>query len=326
MFVGQESDTEPMRSSAVSLTLRLPPESRLSRVSLLLAMGVVLACSGDDEPDAYGNFEAIEVVVSAQTSGQLQWFTPVEGARLSERENVGLVDTTQLSLQEAQMVAQRGATTTRVREAEAQVRVLEAQVEVARRAFERTQRLFRQKAATAHQLDQAERDYRTLVAQIRAGNAHRQTIERDAVSSDATVAQIRDRVTKSAIINPRAGTVLSIFARTGEVVQSGQPLYKIANLDTLTLRAYVGEEQLRTVRLGQPVKVNIDQGGGRVSAATGHITWIASAAEFTPTPVQTRDERANLVYAVKISVPNPRGELKIGMPADVDIAVPSPRT
>ena len=278
------------------------------------------ACSRDTEPDAYGNFEAEEVVVSAQGSGQIQWFSPREGTTLTQGATVGLIDTTQLALQAAQVIAQRGATTTRVGEAAHQVRVLEVQRQVAKRTLDRTQRLFRQRAATAQQLDQSERDYRTLVAQIAAASAHRQTIEKDAVSGDATVAQIRDRIAKSAIVNPRRGTVLSTFVRAGEMVQQGQPLYKIAGLDTLTLRAYVSGAQLPPLKLGQQVQVRAGDGGAGAPAASGVVTWISSTAEFTPTPVQTRDERADLVYAVKILVPNRSGQFKIGMPADVQLA------
>jgi HlyD family secretion protein len=288
---------------------------------LAFTMLSAVSCQPKAVPDAYGNFEATEVVVSSEASGQLRWFTPVEGVRLAPGMVVGLVDTTQLSLQRAQIVAQREATGARVVEATDQARVYEVQRDVALRNLERTRRLFDQRAATAQQLDQAERDYRTLVAQIEAARARRTSVSREAVSTDATVAQIRDRIAKSSITNPTSGTVLASFVEAGEVVQPGQPLYKIANLDTLTLRAYVTGDQLGTVKLGQRVFVNVDDGNGRIQRLTGVVSWIASNAEFTPTPVQTRDERTDLVYAMKVLVANPRGVLKIGMPADVDLSV-----
>ena len=114
------------------------------------------------------------------------------------------------------------------------------------------------------------------------------------------------------------------YVKAGEVVQAGQPLYRIANLDTLTLRAYVAEKQLGSITLGQRVQVHVDQGDGSLRSVTGTVRWVSSKAEFTPTPIQTRDERSDLVYAVKVDVPNPRGALKIGMPADIQIAA-SPR-
>src|SRR5262249_35302120 len=131
-------------------------------------------------------------------------------------------------------------------------------------------------------------------------------------------AQITDRIAKSKIRNPQLGTVLTTFSKVGEVVQPGQALYRIANLDTLTLRAYIQESQLSSVKLRQKVRVNVDQDGA-TAGYEGRISWIASKAEFTPTPGQTRDERTALVYAIKILVPNPKGALKIGMPADIDL-------
>ena len=287
--------------------------------ALLLVLPLALACQRAKEPDAYGTFEANEVTVSAQMGGQLLTFSPVEGARIDRGAVAALVDTTPLVLERQQIVAQREAVGARVTEVGDQIGVLEAQREIARRAYERTRRLVDQQAATAQQLDQAERDYRTLTAQIAAAHAQRQSVAKDAASSDARVAQIADRLGKSRVVNPEAGTVLATYARAGEVVQPGQPLYKVASLDTLTLRAYVAERQLGAVALGQRVRVHVDQGNGTLATTTGVVSWVSPKAEFTPTPIQTRDERAALVYAVKVRVPNPRGALKIGMPADVDL-------
>ncbi|MDQ2665519.1 MAG: HlyD family efflux transporter periplasmic adaptor subunit [Gemmatimonadota bacterium] len=291
--------------------------------AMLLALVGSMGCAAKKAPDAYGNFEAVEVLVSSQATGQLQWFTPAEGTTLAAGAVVGLVDTTQLALERTQSLAQRSATEARVVAAGGQVGVYEAQLAVARRTLDRTRRLFDQKAATAQQLDQAERDYRTLVAQIQAAQAQRQSVVKEVSSTAAHVDQIRDRIAKSQVINPQAGTVLATYARAGEVVQPGQPLYRIANLDTLVLRAYIAESQLAALKLGQRVQVHVDQGDGARLDAVGVVSWVASKAEFTPTPVQTRDERVDLVYAVKISVANPRGALKIGMPADVDVGTAS---
>ena len=291
----------------------------------LMSGPVVAACHRDAKPDAYGNFEATEVVVSAQTSGQLQRFTPVEGARIERGVVVAVIDTTQLALQRTQSVAQRAAATSRGAEVAAQLRALEAQREVAQRTYERTQRLFAEQAATSQQLDQAERDYRTLVAQVSAARAQRESASMEAASSSARVEQLRDQLAKSAVSNPQSGTVLTTYARAGEIVQPGQPLYKIADLDTLVLRAYLSGSQLAAVKVGQQVQVHVDRGNGKLAALTGTVSWISPTAEFTPTPVQTRDERADLVYAVKVTVPNADGTLKIGMPGDVTLAVPLAR-
>jgi HlyD family secretion protein len=291
--------------------------TRIAIVALLLA--AASACGGEDDPDAFGNFEATEVVVSPQESGQLLWFTPSEGVSLPAGVVVGIVDTMQLALERQQMVAQREAVGARAAEVNRQIAVLVVQRQIAERTYERTRRLFAEQAATAQQLDQAERDYRVLGAQIAAAQAQQQSVTKEVASTEARVAQIRDRIAKSRITNPQGGTVLTTYAKAGEMVQTGQPLYKIAKLDTLILRAYVSEAQLTSVRLGGRVQVRVDR-GGKLLAVPGIVSWISSKAEFTPTPVQTRDERADLVYAIKVQVPNRSGALKIGMPADVELA------
>ena len=140
-----------------------------------------------------------------------------------------------------------------------------------------------------------------------------------AVDQDAQAAQVDDRIRKAQIVNPAAGTVLVQYARSGEVVQPGQPLYKVASLEAVDVRAYLTEPQLATVKVGQAVRIGLDRGDA-VQQLTGAVTWVASQAEFTPTPIQTREERADLVYAVKIRVDNKDQLLKIGMPVDVEFA------
>ena len=286
---------------------------------LLLALALPLGagCRRGEEPDAYGNFETTEVVVSAETSGQLMWFTPDDGQRLDAGATVGLVDTVQLALQRDQMVAQRGASSSRASEAANNIEVLEAQHEIAERSYSRTQRLHQAQAATSQQLDQAEREYRVLGDQVEAARAQRQAARHDVASSAAQIAQIQDRIRRSRVVNPRAGAVLTTYVEPGEFVQQGQPLYKLAIVDSMELRAYVTEPQLALVRVGQPAEVTVDAGNHGRKTVTGKVTWVSAEAEFTPTPVQTREERADLVYALKIAVPNPDGMLKIGMPADV---------
>ena len=287
------------------------------RALLLLAPLSLAACGNDEEPDAYGNFEATEVIISAETSGQLLWFTPDNGQRLDSGSLVGLIDTMQLALERNQVISERRAGSSRATEVGNQLQVLEAEREIAQRGYERTRRLHTQQAATAQQLDQAEREYRVLGARIEVTRAQRRTAEHDIASTGARLAQIEDRLRRSRIVNPHGGTVLTSYAEPGEFVQQGQPLYKIANLDSMELRAYVTEPQLALVKIGQPAQVTIDVSGEERKTITGTITWVSSEAEFTPTPVQTREERADLVYAIKIRVPNSDGAVKIGMPADV---------
>jgi HlyD family secretion protein len=237
--------------------------------------------------------------------------------------------------------AQRSAAMAQRDAAQAQVIALESQHEIARRVYERTQRLFAQQAATAQQLDQAERDARVLEQQINAQNdqvkaqdsqiqantrqiesarAQQQTATAQVTSASAQIAQVAERMRKTQITNPVAGTVLTTYAKAGEFVQPGQPLYKIANLETVDVRAYVTEPQLSQVKIGGAAQVTVDAAGGPRRSIPGTVSWISSEAEFTPTPIQTREERADLVYAIKIRVPNESGTLKIGMPADVQFA------
>ena len=276
------------------------------------------ACRRGAKPDAYGNIEATEVVVGAQAGGQLESFTPAEGNVLPLGATVGVIDTTPESLQLQQVSAQRTASASRATEVAKQIGVLEAQRPIAQRVYERTRRLFEQQAATAQQLDQAEREYRTLVAQLEVARAQRQGALHEVTAGDARAAQVRDQLRKSVITNPVGGTVLTTYVRTGELVQVGQPLYKIANLDTMELRAYVTETQLTSIKVGKQVTISVDVGSTR-RPLPGVVSWVSPTAEFAPTPIETRDERVNLVYAIKVRVPNPNGMLKIGMPADVQL-------
>ena len=233
--------------------------------------------------------------------------------------------------------AQRGAASAQVDAARAQHAALASQLEIARRTLDRTRRLLEQQAATAQQLDQAERDVRVLEDQLRAQaaqiaayerqvsvhagqlvavDAQQRTAVRQVSSAAAQVELLEDRLRRTNVTNPIAGTVLTTYVEAGEFVQPGQPLYAIANLAVIDVRAYITEPQLATVRLGQQVQVTVDVADDRKSLP-GTVTWISSEAQFTPTPIQTRDERADLVYAVKIRVDNSAGVLKIGMPVDV---------
>lgn len=322
----------------------------------------VASCSREAAPDAYGNVEATEVVVSSEVGGQLTTFTVEEGQTLNAGDKVGTVDPTQLTLQRGQASAQRDASVSRVAEVDSQVQALaaqrdalqaqrnagvaqrgalEAQLEIAQRNLERTQRLIAQQAATAQQLDQADRDVRVLreqikaqdeqltaqarqvaaqTAQVNAAQQQQRTAQTQIAAADAQLAQLDDRIRRTGVTNPSAGTVLVRYARAGEVVQPGQPLYKIADVGTVDVRAYVSETQLAAVKVGKQVRVGIDVGEDQRQALDGTVSWVSSQAEFTPTPIQTRDERADLVYAIKIRVANPNGLLKIGMPVDVEFA------
>jgi len=230
---------------------------------------------------------------------------------------VALVDTTALALQREEITARRSASQARTGEAEAQIGVLQAQLATAERESARTRRLYHAEAATAQQLDRAEGEVRVLRERIRAAQAQTGTAREEATGAESRLAQVREQIGRSLVVNPVAGTVLATYADAGEFIAPGGPLYKIADLDTLTLRAYVSGAQLASVRVGGAVQVRIDTGRDQMATLPGRLSWVASEAEFTPTPIQTADERTDQVYAVKIRVPNRGGMLKIGMPGEV---------
>lgn len=318
----------------------------LHRAALsLVTLFVAASCAREPRPDAYGNVEATEVIVSAEVGGIVESLAAVEGQRLEKDAVAAVIDVSQLALEQQQLEAQRGASTARAREAAQLVdvarqqqaaeveqrQVLAAQHAIAARQYERTKRLFDQQAATAQQLDQAERDVRTLAEQldvqtrriaaqreqVQAAQARVNTARQDVQSASARIAQLGGRVDDAQVRNPLGGTVLTTFVSEGELVQPGQRLYAVADLAAVDVRAYIDETQLASLKTGQAVTVTFDAGPDRRDTLPGIVTWIASQAEFTPTPVQTREERTGLVYAVKIRVTNTGGVLKIGMPVDV---------
>lgn len=287
--------------------------ARLSGLALLL----LAACGDDSAPDAFGNFEAEEVVVAAEAAGRLLAMDAIEGRMLAAGAVVGLVDTTQLALERRQLAAQREALQLQRREVAQQRNALEVQLEIARRTRDRVERLAASNAATSGQQDDAERAARTLDAQVSAAAATEARVEAERRALEARLAAVDDRMRRAQVLNPVAGTVLAQYARAGESVAPGQPLYRIAALDTLTLRAYVDGSQLASLSLGATVAVYSDAGEGTLTEHRGTVQWVSPRAEFTPTPVQTRQERTALVYAVKVRVPNPDGALKVGMPGDL---------
>ncbi len=241
-------------------------------------------------------------------AGKLEQFTPVEGMRLERERSSPSSIRPSFALEREQLAAQREAAGARRTEVGEQLQVLE--VAAGDRPAHVRAHATPARAAGRDGVSSSTRRSATTARSARrsqAMRAQRRSVGLDAASTDAHVAQIRDRIGRSSVANPQAGTVLTVYARAGEVVQSGQPLYKIADLDTLELRAYVTGSQLTSVRLGQRLPVRVDGGNGDLLTVPGTVSWVSSTAEFTPTPIQTRDERADLVYAVKVRVPNQNG-------------------
>jgi len=287
-----------------------------SSLLLLPALWLLTSCTGSNEPaDAGGTFEATEIMVSAQGAGQLLWLQATEGATLQAGATVGLIDTTDLYLQKQLLWAQRAEVAAELPVLAAQAAVQQQQLTNLAKDFARIHNMLHDGAATQKQMDDIDgamaiaRRQETVIDSRRAALHSRQT------TIDRQVAQLNNTIAKHCITNPRAGTVLVKYAEAGELAAPGKTLYKLADLSVMTLKVYIGERQLSAIRVGQEATALIDAPHGGIQTLPGTVSWVADKAEFTPKVIQTRDERVNLVFAVKITVPND-GRLKIGMPAE----------
>jgi membrane fusion protein YbhG len=290
--------------------------------------------------DASGTFEADEVVVSASASGKILSLNVDEGSTIAKDSIVGVIDPTDLSLQKQQVQASIQALREKTSDATPQVKLLQDQLAVQQTQLnnllhERTriENLLKEDAATRKQLDDinfqvesTKKQMKVTQQQINVQRTNIATQNRGILSEGKPLAkkaeQLQDQLNKTNIRNPVAGTVITKYAEAGEITSNGKPLYKIADLSTMNLRAYVTGAQLPQIKLGQQVATFIDSGEKKYRELPGTIAWVSDKAEFTPKTIQTKEERANLVYAVKIKVKND-GYLKIGMYGEVKF-VPNP--
>jgi HlyD family secretion protein len=276
----------------------------------------MLACKPDgDQADAYGNFEAVDILVASEIQGKIIRFDPVEGERISEDQVVATLDSTQLYLKKKQLLTGMVSIGARLRTLDAQIEAQQVQLENMFREKQRIENLFEGGAATSKQRDDINGQVALLEAQIAATGSQKASVESERSSIEVQIQQVEDQLFKCLVRNPSPGTMLSKYKEAGEITAPGQALYKLANLDELILRVYVTGNQLSEVKLGEEVTVQYDAPGG-ITRVNGEVAWISSQAEFTPKVIQTREERVSLVYAVKIRVPND-GSLKIGMPGEV---------
>ncbi|GEO24091.1 membrane protein [Cyclobacterium qasimii] len=275
----------------------------------------VLSCNDEEKADGYGNFEATEITVSAESAGKLLFLTVEEGQVIEEGAMVGLVDTLSLFLNKQQLLASKETVFSKSGSVSSQINVLKEQLKNAVLEFDRVSKMIADGAATQQQLDRGSNQVEVLKRQIKNVQTQQLPIEKEALSFDARIAQIDHQIAQSTLKNPINGTVLGKFAEAGEVVAFGKPLYKIADLNEMLLRVYISETQLPNITIGKDVSVKIDSDDG-MKAYKGTVSWVSSTAEFTPKIIQTKEERVNLVYAVKINVKND-GSLKIGMPAEM---------
>lgn len=282
------------------------------------------ACgNGTPKYDATGTFEATEVLVSAEASGKLIYFNIEEGTVLKAGQEVGVVDTVQLYLKKLQLEANIKSVEEQRPDILKQVAATKEQITAAERERNRVANLLKVGAANQKQLDDADDLLEVLRKQLVAQNStlsnSHQSLTWQSSSVGIQVAQVEDQLKKCYITSPITGTVLAKYAEMGELTTMGTPLFKIADTQQMYLRAYITSEQLSQVRLGQKVTVFSDYGTDEYRQYPGVVTWISDISEFTPKTILTKNERANLVYAVKIAVKN-EGYLKIGMYGGVEFS------
>ena len=293
-------------------------------VTLFLAVVLVIpACKKNEQkPDASGTFEANEVIVSSEATGKLLRFTVEEGDTLAQGTEVGAIDNVQLVLRKKQLQSQISAVLSKQPDAASQLAAIQEQLAVARHEQQRFGDLATKGAATSKQVDDIngqihvlEKQYESLKQSLSITTTG---IKAETLPLLAQIEQLNDQISKCSIVNPINGTVLTTYAEQSEVTAQGKALYKIADLSSLNLRAYISGIQLPQIKLGQKVRVYVDDGAEKLRELFGVITWVSNKAEFTPKTIQTKEERANLVYALKVSVKND-GTLKIGMYGEIKL-------
>lgn len=292
--------------------------------TLLLAVWTLTACqTNDNEYDASGIFEATEVVVSAKAQGEIVQLLADEGDEVQQGMTLGSIDTRQLTLRRQQLEQTQLSTDSRRVDVNTQLATLEQQVENLRQEKARFESLLAARAASQKQVDDIgyqiavlQRQIRALRDQLTSGN---KSISEQSLAVGTQMSQVDEQIADATIAAPLTGTILQRYCEQGEYATPGKPLFKIANLEEMALRAYITADQYNLLKLGQKVSVTID---GQENPYEGTVTWIASKAEFTPKTIQTKDERANLVYAIKVKVRND-GYIKIGMYGEVVFGVKS---
>jgi HlyD family secretion protein len=275
------------------------------------------ACkNGEKKSDAYGNFEAVETIVSSEMPGKLLKMEVKQGDQIEPGKLIALIDTTELYLKKLQTQAQLEASETKKQNVSAQINVLKEQKKNVATTQQRIAKMFADKAATQQQVDDINGQMNVLDKQISATNTQFQLIGSEMEVVNRQLDLISEQLTKCRINSPIKGTVLETYLENGELATPGKPVLKMADLSNLELKVYVSGTQLSQVKLGSEVNVLIDSDAKEMQTMSGKITWISSESEFTPKIIQTKEERVKLMYAVKILVAND-GRLKIGMPGEV---------
>ena len=292
----------------------------MKRIAYIAILMLTASCGKQTTFDAQGTFEATEIVVSSEATGKILHFEAEEGTLVEAGQQVGAMDSLQLHLQRKQLIAQQSALLNSRPDIKKQMSSLREQIAKQKSELQRVENMLRDGAATQKQHDDINAHIRVLEGQLEATlstlGKNTASINDNSASLEAQIAALDDRIAKCHIIAPTNGTVLVKYAEAGELATVGKPLMKIANLEKIYLRAYFTSDQLANIRLGDTVKVIADFGGDEQYEYEGRIAWISSESEFTPKNIQTKNSRANLVYAVKIAVKND-GRLKIGLAGEV---------
>ena len=292
---------------------------RIGLLATIVSIFLVSCSNSDGDVDASGTFETTEIIVSTESMGKIMQLNVEEGQQLNFNQRVGYIDTTQLYLKKLQLVASKKALQSRRPDIQKQIAALEQQIETAKTERKRVENLVKAEASTTKQLDDANAQIKVLERQLEAAKSSLENTSNSILGDNEAlqiqIEQIEDQLQKCYITSPISGVVLTKYAEQGELATPGKALFKIGDVTNMILRAYVTSDQLTQIALGQKVKAYADYGEDR-KEYEGVVSWISSKSEFTPKTIQTRDERANLVYAVKINIKND-GLLKIGMYGNV---------
>lgn len=295
---------------------------KIKTIALVAGIATMLTACNDKKVsfDASGSFEAEETIISSEATGTIKRLEIEEGQTLEAGQNIGYIDSLQLYLKKKQLEAQVIAILGKKPNIPVQLSALQTQLRTAEKERTRVANLVKGDAATPKQLDDINAQIEVLKKQIEAQQStlsiSSEGLGKDVVPLQVQIEQLNDQLAKCNIINPTNGTVLAKYAEANEMTATGKPLYKIADLSNIILRAYITGNQLPQVKLNQKVKVLTDDGKGGFNETEGTITWINDKAEFTPKTIQTKDERANMVYAIKVKVKND-GAYKVGMYGEI---------
>ena len=284
---------------------------------IMLFATLLFSCkSTDEKSDAFGNFEADPVIVSSESSGKIVQLNVEKGQKIDRGYVAALIDTVQMDLKLKQINAQKNAIIAKRQSIQSQIAVFEEQIKNLKVNEERVKNMLKDNAATQKQLDDITGQIDVIEKQIESTKTQFTSVNKELEVLDAQEASTRDLLDRCTVVSPVNGAILETYVEQGELATPGKPLFKIADLDELTLKVYVSGGQLPSVKIGQQINVVIDKSEKENQTLPGQVTWISSEAEFTPKIIQTKEERVKLVYAVKVKVKND-GTLKIGMPGEI---------